>query len=53
MIAAPLKLAHASGAQVSGTGIMLAAPLNRAHPVGAVVATSAPTPGAANRYLRR
>jgi len=52
-IATPLKLAHASGAQVSGTGITLAAPLNRAHPVGAVVATSAPTPGAPNRYLRK
>jgi hypothetical protein len=52
-IAVPLKLAHAAGAQVSGTGITLSAPLNRAHAVGAVVATSAPTPGAANRYLRR
>jgi hypothetical protein len=50
---APLKLAHAAGVQVSGTGITLSAPLNRAHAVGAVVATSAATPGAPNRYLRK
>jgi hypothetical protein len=49
---APLKMAHASGAQVSGTGITLTAPLARAHAGGAVVATSAPTPGAPNKYLR-
>jgi hypothetical protein len=51
-ITAPLKLAHASGAQVSGTGITLTAPLARAHASGAVVATSAPTPGAPNKSTR-
>ena len=50
-VAAPLKFAHATGAQVSGTGITLTAPLSRAHAIGAPVATSAPTPGAPNKYL--
>jgi hypothetical protein len=52
-IAGPLANAHAAGAQVSGTGITFTAPLGRAHAIGAVVATSAPTPGAANKYIRR
>lgn len=52
-IAAPLKFAHATGAQVSGTGITLTSPLSRAHAIGATVATSAPTPGAPNQYVRR
>jgi hypothetical protein len=52
-IAAPLASAHATGAQVSGTGITLTAALSRAHASGATVATSAPTPGAANKYERR
>jgi len=51
-IAAPLKSAHATGAQVSGTGITLVAPLTRAHASGTPVATSAPTPGAPNKYER-
>jgi hypothetical protein len=45
-------LAHATGAQVSGTGITLAAPLTRAHAGGTPVASSAPTPGAPNKYER-
>jgi hypothetical protein len=48
--AAPLKSAHAAGAQVSGTGITLAAPLTRAHGGGAPVTSDVPTPGAPNRY---
>jgi hypothetical protein len=52
-VAAPLTLAHAAGAQVSGTGITLAAALTRAHDAGAQVASSVPTPGAPNQYFRR
>jgi Alpha-L-arabinofuranosidase B, catalytic len=51
-VAAPLRLAHAAGAEVSGTGITLTAALARAHASGAQVATSAPTPGAPNKYVR-
>jgi non-reducing end alpha-L-arabinofuranosidase len=51
-VSAPLKSAHAAGAQVSGTGITLAAGLTKAHEIGAQVATSLPTPGAPNRYDR-
>jgi hypothetical protein len=47
---APLKLAHAAGAQVSGSGITLAAGLTRAHTAGAQIANNLPTPGASNRY---
>jgi non-reducing end alpha-L-arabinofuranosidase len=49
-VAAPLTLAHASGAQVSGTGITLTAALGKAHASGAQVAVNLPTPGAPNRY---
>jgi hypothetical protein len=52
-VAAPLRLAHAAGAQVSGTGITVTAALTRAHESGAQVADNAPTPGAPNRYHRR
>jgi hypothetical protein len=52
-VAAPLTLAHASGAQVSGTGITLASALTRAHAGGAPVAGNVPTPGAPNQYDRR
>ncbi len=53
-VAAPLKLAHASGAQVSGSGITLTAPLGHAHASGAQIAGSGPpTPGAPNQYHRR
>jgi hypothetical protein len=51
-VTSPLAMAHATGAQVSGSGITLTAALKRAHALGAPVATSAPTPGAANRYYR-
>ena len=52
-IATPLKLAHASGAEIAGSGITLTAPLKRAHAAGAPVATSVPTPGAPNKFYRR
>jgi hypothetical protein len=52
-VAAPLTLAHAAGAQVSGTGITLTAALTREHASGAQVADNVPTPGAPNRYHRR
>lgn len=51
-VTAPLKTAHETGAQVSGSGIMLTGALKRAHGIGAPVATNVPTPGAANRYYR-
>jgi hypothetical protein len=52
-VAAPLRSAHAVGAQVSGTGITLTTALTRAHAGGARVTTAVPTPGAPNRYYRR
>ncbi len=39
-----------AGAQVSGSGITLTAALTRAHGVNAQVSSSAPTPGAPNKY---
>ncbi len=52
-VKAPLKSAHAVGAQVSGSGITLAAALTRAHASGSQVATNLPTPGEPNQYQRR
>jgi hypothetical protein len=52
-VAAPLKSAHAAGAQVSGTGITLTTALTYAHDRGAQVADHLPTPGAPNKYQRR
>jgi hypothetical protein len=49
-VTAPLARAHGVGAQVSGTGITLTAALSRAHASGTPVATSAPTPGAPNKF---
>ena len=49
----PLTIAHAAGAQVSGTGITLAGALTRAHASGSPVASDVPSPGAPNRYYRR
>jgi hypothetical protein len=51
-VAAPLTLAHAGGAQVSGTGITLTVALAKAHGSGTQVARSLPTPGAGNQYFR-
>jgi hypothetical protein len=52
-VTAPLKSAHAAGAQVSGSGITLTTALTKAHASGAQVASSVPTPGAPNQYYRR
>ncbi len=52
-VAAPLKSAHAAGAQVSGTGLTLTARLTRAHATGAQVSSDIPTPGAPNKYSMR
>jgi hypothetical protein len=52
-VAEPLTFAHATGAQVSGSGITLASALTRGHAVGAPVVDNVPTPGAPNRYYRR
>jgi hypothetical protein len=52
-IAAPLTMAHAVGAQVSGSGITFTTALTKAHATGAQVGASGPTPGAANQYARR
>jgi hypothetical protein len=52
-VATPLTLAHAAGAQVSGSGITLTAALTQAHASGAQVASNAPTPGAPNQYYRK
>jgi hypothetical protein len=52
-VAAPLKFAHAEGAQVSGSGITLTAGLTKAHEAGTSVAGSVPTPGAPNQYVSK
>jgi len=52
-ISAPLTIAHAVGAQVSGTGITFSTPLTKAHEIGAQVASYLPTPGAPNQYTRK
>jgi hypothetical protein len=52
-VTAPLTLAHAAGAQISGSGITLTAALVRTHAAGAQVASDVPTPGAANQYRSR
>ncbi len=49
-LAAPLARAHASGEQISGSGISLTAPLTRTHTSGAQVSDNVPTPGAPNQY---
>lgn len=52
-VAAPLKMAHAADAQVSGSGITLTTALTRPHESGAQVAGNLPTPGAPNQYYRK
>jgi hypothetical protein len=51
-VTAPLTHAHASGVQVSGTGITLKTGLTRAHASGAQITTDIPTPGAPNKITR-
>src|SRR6185437_2657777 len=52
-VSAPLKLAHAMGAQVSGSGITFKSPLTKAHEIGAQISGNVPTPGAPNQYAKR
>jgi non-reducing end alpha-L-arabinofuranosidase len=52
-VAEPLKLAHAAGALVAGTGLTLEAGLAKAHESGAQVGVGLPTPGAANKYSKK
>ncbi len=49
-LAAPLKLAHTSGIQISGSGITLAKPLTMDHESGTQIASGVPTPGKPNQY---
>ncbi len=49
-VVAPLRSAHAVGAQVSGSGITLTRGLTRAHASRAPVTYKVPTPGAPNQY---
>jgi non-reducing end alpha-L-arabinofuranosidase len=51
-VAAPLRVAHATGITVAGSGITLTSPLVRAHAGGAQITTDVPTPGAPNKYYR-
>ncbi len=46
----PLKFDHASGVQVSGSGITLSRPLTGSHERGTQVSGYIPTPGTANIY---
>ena len=52
-VVAPLRHAHAPGAQVSGSGITLTTALTKPHFTGAQVGDNLPTPGAPNRYYRK
>jgi hypothetical protein len=52
-VAAPLTIAHAADAQVSGSGITLTTALTRAHESGSQVSGNLPTPGAPNQYYRK
>ena len=52
-INAPLTMAHAVGAQVSGTGITFTTPLTKAHNNGAQITNYLPTPGAPNQYTSK
>ena len=53
VVSAPLAHAHATGAEVAGTGITLTSGLTREHAGGAQVADHAPTPGAPNEYAKQ
>ncbi|MFP5230974.1 MAG: arabinofuranosidase catalytic domain-containing protein [Acidobacteriota bacterium] len=53
VVTAPLAHAHASGVQVSGSGITLTTALARTHASGTPVEDHTPTPGAPNQYSRK
>jgi len=48
-----LKYNHPAGSPVSGSGITLADPLTMAHEAGTQLASSLPTPGEPNQYIRK
>jgi hypothetical protein len=52
-VAAPLARAHATGVQISGSGVNLTSALARAHASGAQISNDLPTPGAPNQYHRK
>jgi len=52
-VTTPLKFAHATGVQVSGSGITLSTPLTMIHDNGTQVAGNLPTPGKPNQYFRK
>jgi hypothetical protein len=52
-VASPLRLAHAAGAQISGSGITLTTALSRAHTAGAQIGADLPTAGTANTFSNR
>lgn len=52
-ITTPLAYAHPAGALISGSGITLTTALKRPHASGAQIVSDVPTPGAANKYLRK
>lgn len=51
-VTAPLKNAHSTDTPVTGSGITLVKPLARAHENGTSIASSIPTPGAPNQYIK-
>ncbi len=53
IVVTPLTMAHAMGAQASGSGITLTTALTLAHTSGAQLGGSGPTPGAPNQFARR
>jgi hypothetical protein len=52
-ITMPLKFAHVTGTQVSGSGITFTSPLSNAHEKGTQVAGNIPTPGEPNQFYRK
>jgi len=49
----PLKFGHDVGVPISGSGITLSVPLTKPHTSGSPVASSVPTPGESNFYIRK
>ncbi len=49
-VASPLTKAHASGVQLSGSGITFSKPLTKAHDNGTQITSNVPTPGKPNQY---
>jgi len=53
VLSEPLKQAHATGTEVSGSGVIFARPLVRDHAAGTPIASNIPTPGEPNQYIRK